>query len=153
MKKIILGFTISIVALNFTACNTKIPPAKKVDWNKDFTSISNKMLNKKIYQVPKEPVLKNKSFLFKATAEKIEDDLFENEAIVKLFLIAHNSSEISISGRKDLILEYANYFLKNGVNANIKLFPKSQILAKNINKVNIVFINKIQGDRYEKNSD
>lgn len=142
-KKILLSLT-AITILSFTGCSDKIPEAEKPQWEKKTALVINKefILNKE-YKVPKDPYLKNEKWTYQIVAEKENNNYFKNENIVKTFLIAHNSQEIILIGREDLIKDYKNYFLNNQVEANIKLQAVSP-LTKDYNKVNILFFNGIK---------
>ncbi len=140
MKNIIL---ISLIVVIFTGCSNKIPNAKPVKWQKDSAlTINKEFLLTKEFKVPKDPTLSKENWTYQKIAQKEGKYLFKNDDIVKTFLVAHNSSEIIIIGRKDLINEYKNYFSKNQVTANIKLQEVNPI-KKDFNKVNILFFNNI----------
>ena len=64
------------------------------------------------------------------------------EDLTKIFLVAHNSNEIIIIGRGDLIKEYQKYFLDNQVTANITLQEVNPV-KKDFSKVNIMFFNNL----------
>ena len=66
-----------------------------------------------------------------------------NTEIIKTFFIAHNSQEIVLIGREDLIKEYKKYFLDNQVTGNIKLQVINP-LEKDFEKINILFFNGIK---------
>lgn len=141
-NKIVIGLSI-VTALSFTACSNKIPDAEPVKWHKDSAlTINKEFLLTKDFKVPKDPSLKNENWTFQAIAQKQGKYLFKNEDITKIFLVAHNSSEIILVGRTDLVQEYKNYFLENQVTANIKLQEINPI-TKDFNKVNILFFNGI----------
>lgn len=136
-------FSSFLLLLSFTGCSDKIPDAQPVKWHKDSAlTINQEFLLTKEFKVPKDPHLKNQNWTFQATAQKSGKYLFKNEDITKIFLVAHNSSEIIIVGRGDLIKEYKNYFLDNQVTADIKL-QEVNPLSKDYNKVNILFFNGI----------
>ena len=141
-NKIFIGLSI-VTALSFTACSNKIPDAQAVKRHKNSAlTINKEFLLTKDFKVPKDPHLKNENWTFQAVAEKSGKYLFKNEDITKIFLVAHNSSEIILVGRGDLIKEYKNYFLENQVTAEIKL-QEVNPLSKDYDKVNILFFNGI----------
>ncbi|NAZ72147.1 cag pathogenicity island Cag12 family protein, partial [Vibrio toranzoniae] len=120
-NKILLSLT-ALAVLGFTGCSDKIPDAQPVKWHKDSAlTINQEFLLTKEFKVPKDPHLKNQNLTFQATAEKVVKYLFKNEDLRKIFLVAHNSNDIIIIGREDLIKEYQKYFLDNQVTANITL--------------------------------
>lgn len=136
-------FFSSLLLLSFAGCSNKIPDAEPVKWHKNSAlTINKEFLLTKDFKVPKDPSLKNENWTFQAVAQKQGKYLFKNEDITKIFLVAHNSSEIILVGRSDLVNEYKNYFLENQVTANIKLQEINPI-TKDFNKVNILFFNGI----------
>lgn len=141
-NKIAIGLSI-VTILSFAGCSDKIPDAEPVKWHKDSSlTINNEFLLTREFKVPKDPHLKNDNWTFQAIAQKDGKYLFKNEDITRIFLIAHNASEIILVGRADLIQEYKNYFLENQVTANIKLQVVEPV-EKDFNKVNILFFNGI----------
>ena len=141
-NKIVIGLSI-VTILSFAGCSDKIPDAQPVKWHKDSSlTINNEFLLTREFKVPKDPHLKNENWTFQAIAQKDGKYLFKNEDITRIFLIAHNASEIILVGRADLIQEYKNYFLENQVTANIKLQVVEPV-EKDFNKVNILFFNGI----------
>ncbi|MCG3667483.1 cag pathogenicity island Cag12 family protein [Aliarcobacter butzleri] len=141
-KKILLSLT-ALTILSFTGCSDKIPNAEPVKWHKDSAlTINQEFLLTKEFKVPKDPTLQYQNWTFQATAQKQGIYLFRNEDVAKTFLVAHNSSEIIIIGRENLIKEYKNYFLANQVTANIKLQAVKPIKS-DFDKVNILFFNNI----------
>lgn len=142
MKKQIL-LSLTALTILFIGCSEKIPDAEPVKWNKDSAlHINQEFLLTKEFKVPKDPALSNQNWTFQAVATKGKY-LFKNEDIAKIFLVAHNSSEIIIIGREDLINEYKNYFLENQVTTNIKLQAVKPI-AKDFDTVNILFFNNVK---------
>jgi len=141
MLKMILLSGISLLIL--AGCSNKVPEAEEVKkWNKNAgLSINHNLLMGKDYIVPKEPYLKNGNWTYQVNATKEGQELFKNEQIVETFLVAHNSKTIVIIGRKDLIKEYKNYFLSNGVTALIKEQQVTPI-KRDFNTVNILFFNQ-----------
>jgi len=143
MKKIIFSSLIAM-GLVFTGCSTKIPMPVNAQWdNESAISINNSLVFTKSYKVPKDSYLSNTNFTYQVIAQKKGIYLFENEQIAKTFLVAHNANKIIIIGKKDLVTEYKNYFLKNGVSAEIVEQSLSPI-DKDINFVNILFFNKVK---------
>lgn len=141
-KKILLSLTV-LTLLSFTGCSDKIPDAEPVKWHKDSAlTINKEFLLTKEFKVPKDPILHKQNWTYQAIAQKNGKYLFKNEDIAKTFLVAHNSQEMIIIGRPDLIQEYKNYFLENQVTANIKLQAIKPI-EKDFDKVNILFFNNI----------
>lgn len=141
MKNMITVSISVLVALGFSACSTKIPEAEPVKWQKDSAlTINQEFILTKDFKVPKDPYLKNRNWTYQATAKKFGKYLFKNEDLTKVFLTAHNASEIIIIGRESLINEYKDYFVANQVTANIKLQAVKPI-KEDYNSVNILFFN------------
>ncbi|MBL3519515.1 cag pathogenicity island protein [Arcobacter lanthieri] len=144
-NKILLSLTV-LAVFGFTGCSDKIPNAEPVKWHKDSAlTINKEFLLTKEFKVPKDPHLKNENWTFQATAQKNGKYLFKNEDLTKIFLVAHNSNEIIIIGRDNLIKEYEKYFLENQVAADIKLQTVNPI-NKDFDKVNILFFNNLNKD-------
>lgn len=144
MKKKILLSLAALTALSFTACSNKIPDAEKVVWERNTAlTINKEFILHKEYKVPKDPFLKNENWTYQIIAQKQGDNFFKNTEIVKMFFIAHNSQEIVLIGREDLIKEYKKYFLDNQVTGNINLQVINP-LEKDFEKVNILFFNGIK---------
>lgn len=142
MKKQIL-LSLTALTILFTGCSDKIPDAEPVKWNKDSAlHINQEFLLTKEFKVPKDPALSNQNWTFQAVATKSGKYFFKNEDIAKIFLVAHNSSEIIIIGRDGLIEEYKNYFLENQVTTDIKLQAVKPVV-KDFDKVNILFFNNV----------
>ena len=141
-----LAFNLGVlttIGFMMSGCSDKIPDAEPVKWHKDSAlTINQEFLLTKEFKVPKDPHLKNQNWTFQATAEKVGKYLFKNEDLVKIFLVAHNSNEIIIIGRSDLIKEYQKYFLDNQVTAKITLQEVNPV-QKDFGKVNIMFFNNL----------
>jgi len=94
------------------------------------------------FAVPKDPRLQYTPWTYQAVATKGKKYLFKNEDIVRVFLAAHNASEIIIIGRPNLIKEYKQYFLENQVTTPIRLQAVKPI-SRDYNTVNILFFNDV----------
>ena len=145
MKKLILSGVVAIGLVSLlTGCSDKIPEPEQVKWdNNSAITINKNLLFTKDFKVPKDPYLKNVNWTYQITATKTQNELFSNEQIVKTFLVAQNAQEIILIGRADLINEYKNYFLNNGVTAIVKEQPVKPIID-DFNTVNILFFNKVE---------
>ena len=127
----------------FMGCSSKAPDPVKLDNGSDVT-INQNLLLRRDKSVPLDPFLKANNWTYNIHAEKTTDgELFKNEQIVKLFLLAHNATKIIIVGSDNVVGEYETYLKSNGVTAPIEIQPLSSInLQKNL--VNILFFHKTE---------
>jgi len=140
-KKILIS--LGVLTLLITGCSNKIPDAKPVKWHKDSAlSINKEFTLQREFKVPKDPHLQYVPWTYQAIATKGKKYLFKNEDIIRVFLAAHNASEIIIIGRPNLIQEYKDYFVANQVTTNIKLQAVKPI-KEDYNTVNILFFNDV----------
>ncbi|MFA5428477.1 MAG: cag pathogenicity island Cag12 family protein [Sulfurimonas sp.] len=136
MEKIRL-FGAAALAVFLSACSSSLPQPESVkSWDQD-TTINHSLLKQNKSVVPKDPFLKNAHWAYKIKVNKRSGDLFTNEQIVKVFLVAHNASQIVIIGPETLAYEYKRYFVNNGVAAKIEIEPSSSSYAA----VDILFFN------------
>ena len=140
MKKISLSLAV-VASLMAVGCSA--PQPKKLD-NGTTLSINNLILERQYNFVPKDSFLSTQNWTYHIVVEKnsVEDDFIKNELVTKTFLLAHNASKIILIGRKDLIKDYKEYFIKNQVIVPIELQPINPYKEDN-NKVSILFFNKI----------
>lgn len=115
-------------------------------WDKK-TTVNNRLLERRSQSVPTDPYLKGLNWTYAVGARyEGNDDFFKNDQIVKVFLLAHNASKIVISGRAELIDQYKNYFISNGVSAEILL---EEISPDYCDTVTILLTNQQQGGKDE----
>jgi len=119
MKILNISLALASVAL-FVGCGAKNPP--KLQNNKNL-GINNSLLEQKYSFVPKDEFLSNENFVYELEAIPSGEYLIANELMVKTFLLAHNASKIIIIGDKNKIKQYKDYFLQNGVMADMYLQP------------------------------
>ncbi|AIR81562.1 Cag12 family protein (plasmid) [Campylobacter fetus subsp. venerealis 97/608] len=127
----------------FIGCSSKAPDPIRLDSGSDVT-INQNLLIRQDKSVPQDPFLKSNNWTYNIHAQKsIDGDLFKNEQVVKLFLLAHNATKIIIVGSDQVVGEYEAYLKSNGVTAPIEIQPVSSInLQKNF--VNILFFHKTE---------
>jgi cpp44 len=133
---------LSAAALLFIGCSSKAPDPVRLDDGSDIT-INQNLLARHDKSVPLDPFLKENNWTYNIHAQRSADgELFKNDQIVKLFLLAHNATNIIIVGSDEVTNEYKSYLKANGVTAPIEIQPVSSInLQKNL--VNILFFHKI----------
>lgn len=119
MKILNISLALASVAF-FVGCGAKNPP--KLQNNKNL-GINNSLLEQKYSFVPKDEFLSNANFVYELEAIPSGEYLITNELMVKTFLLAHNASKIIIIGDKNRIEQYKDYFLQNGVMADMYLQP------------------------------
>lgn len=129
-----------IIAVGFlVGCTSKAPDPVKLDDESAIKTVNQGLIESRISQVPKDPFLNDTDWTYQIVAEKKNNNLLANKQIVKTFYVAQNSQDIIIMGENDLIKEYSNYLLENGVRARIKLQP---VNYENQNIVNMLFFSK-----------
>lgn len=133
---------LSAAALLFIGCSSKAPDPVRLDDSSDIT-INQNLLARHDKSVPLDPFLKENNWTYNIHAQRSADgELFKNDQIVKLFLLAHNATNIIIVGSDEVTNEYKSYLKANGVTVPIEIQPVSSInLQKNL--VNILFFHKI----------
>lgn len=117
IAKIVLG-----VAVMFAIFGCSKKPVQ-IEWGAKSQSINNALLEERYNFVPKDKKLKESNWAYEVEARAKGDYLFENNQMVKVFLLAHNADRIIILGEKNLALQYRNYFKANGVTAYIDVQP------------------------------
>ena len=108
------------VMLAFSACSKQ---PTQIEWGAESKGINNAILEERYNFVPKDKKLKESNWAYEVEAQTKGDYLFENNQMVKVFLLAHNADKIIILGEKNLALQYRNYFKANGVTAYIDVQP------------------------------
>lgn len=135
MKKGIKVAAIVAVMLVISGCSKK---PVQIQWGANSQSINNALLEERYSFVPKDKKLKESNWAYEVEAQTKGDYLFENNQMVKVFLLAHNADKIIILGEKNLALQYRNYFKANGVTAYIDVQPVD--LARGLrDRVKIMF--------------
>lgn len=136
------ALALSAAALLFIGCSSKAPDPVRLDDGSDIT-INQNLLIRHDKSVPLDPFLKENNWTYNIHAQRSADgELFKNDQIVKLFLLAHSATNIIIVGSDEVTNEYKAYLKANGVTAPIEIQPVSSInLQKNL--VNILFFHKI----------
>lgn len=147
MSKVLkFGFCMAIGVI-LCGCGAKSP----AQLSGEQITINNSLLEKRYSFVPKDPYLSNQNYAYSMVLKPDGKYLIENDLVVKTFLLAHSSQKITLIGGKELIQKYKEYFLSNGVNAEIYLQPLET--NENINTLNelesvigdsvqIIFFNK-----------
>lgn len=129
---------LSAAALLFAGCSSKAPDPVRLDGGSSVT-INQNLLLRKDRVVPQDPFLKENNWTYNIHAKKqAGGELLASDQVVKTFLLAHNATKIIIVGSEAIGLEYKNFFISNGVTADIELQPVSSLdLQKDL--VNILF--------------
>ena len=137
MKKVLTSLALAgALGITLVGCGAKNPP--KLQNNKNL-GINNSLLEQKYSFVPKDEFLSNENSVYELEAIPSGEYLIANELMVKTFLLAHNASKIIIIGDKNRIEQYKDYFLQNGVMADMYLQP----LEDSENQfVKLLFFNK-----------
>ncbi|MGX7835296.1 cag pathogenicity island Cag12 family protein [Campylobacter fetus subsp. venerealis] len=137
------ALALSAATFLFIGCSSKAPDPVRLDGGSDVT-INQNLLLRHDKSVPLDPFLKANNWTYNIHAQKTaEGELFKNDQIVRLFLLAHNATKIIIVGSGNVTGEYQAYLKANGVTAPIEIQPVSSInLQKNF--VNILFFHKTE---------
>jgi len=85
-------------------------------WNINLDILSNKTR-----YVPKDKSINHSYWHYEQVQNRNSCLLFSDEQIVSNFYLAHNATDINITGNEETIEQYQQYFLKNQVTANINL--------------------------------
>ena len=92
MRKVLSVVAIVIVAVGFSAFGAKKP--KKLELTTRSVSINNALLDSRHTFVPKEyKTLKTSNWAYEIESEIKGDYFFDNNAMVKVFLLAHNADK------------------------------------------------------------
>lgn len=129
-------FLLGVAALMLSACGGAKKP---VSISGKQITINNALLEKKLSLVPKDPYLSKQNYAYEIFLKPSADGIYlvENDLVAKTFLLAHSSQKMTIIGSKHLITKYKDYFVKNGVNAEIYLQP-IEVVSKLNNECNCV---------------
>lgn len=136
MRKVLSVVAIVIVAVGFSACGAKKP--KKLELTTQSVSINNALLDSRHTFVPKDTKLKTSNWAYEIESEIKGDYFFDNNAMVKVFLLAHNADRIIILGEGRVAKQYRNYFRNNGVDAYIDV-QEIDMVPEYKNRVKIMF--------------
>ena len=130
-----------ILSLLLGACSK---PPKPVELEgTEAKTINQSLIEKHSQSTPQDPFLKTTDWTYNMYFSKQPNgDLIKNDDIVKAFYLAHNADEIIIIGDKSITWQYKNYFIKNGVSANIKLHPIAYVNHSK-QSVNVLFFHKV----------
>ncbi len=120
MKKVMQVAAAAAIVLAVSACSKK---PVQIEWGATSQSINNALLEQRYSFVPRDKKLKESNWAYEVEAQAKGDYLFENNQMVKVFLLAHNADKIIILGEKNLAIQYRNYFKANGVIAYIDVQP------------------------------
>ncbi|OBV30147.1 hypothetical protein BKN38_05215 [Helicobacter sp. CLO-3] len=135
MNKALVFSAVAAAMLAISGCSKK---PVQIEWKATSQSINNALLEERYSFVPKDKKLKESNWAYEVEAQAKGDYLFENNQMVKVFLLAHNADKIIILGEKNLALQYRNYFKANGVIAYIDVQPVD--LARGLrDRVKIMF--------------
>lgn len=127
---------IAVLAVGISGCGTKKPT--KLELTTQSVSINNALLDSKHTFVPKDARLKTSNWAYEIESEIKGDYFFENNAMVKVFLLAHNADRIIILGEGRVAKQYRNYFRNNGVDAYIDV-QEIDMKPEYKNRVKIMF--------------
>ncbi len=120
MKKSVICGAAIVTMIAMGGCSKK---PVQIEWGAKSQSINNALLEERYSFVPRDKKLKESNWAYEVEARAKGDYLFENNQMVKVFLLAHNADKIIILGEKNLALQYRNYFKANGVIAYIDVQP------------------------------
>lgn len=127
--------------LSLLIAGCSAPKAVELDGDSLIT-INEDLLKRKYYNVPLDPFLKETNWTYSALITKTDTGyILENDKIIKVFLVAHNADRIILNGTVDMTEEIRQYFIENGVKANIEISIVDSIKgSKNI--VNALFFHE-----------
>ena len=165
MKKSLICGAAIVAMVAISGCSKK---PVRIEWGATSQSINNALLEERYSFVPKDKKLKESNWAYEVEAQAKGDYLFENNQMVKVFLLAHNADKIIILGEKNLALQYRNYFKTNGVTAYVDVQPidlarglrdrvkimffSSKAMLDDDKEVNPLIINPIEEPNYPINS-
>ncbi len=165
MKRGMKIVAMAVAILAISGCSKK---PVQIEWGSKSQSINNALLEERYSFVPKDKKLKESNWAYEVEAQAKGDYLFENNQMVKVFLLAHNADKIIILGEKNLALQYRNYFKANGVTAYVDVQPidlarglrdrvkimffSSKATFNDNKEVNPLIINPIEEPNYPINS-
>lgn len=165
MKKSLICGAAIVAMVAISGCSKK---PVRIEWGATSQSINNALLEERYSFVPKDKKLKESNWAYEVEAQAKGDYLFENNQMVKVFLLAHNADKIIILGEKNLALQYRNYFKANGVTAYVDVQPidlarglrdrvkimffSSKATLDDNKEVNPLIINPIEEPNYPINS-
>lgn len=137
MKKTALSVAVVAgLAIAISGCGAKKP--QKLELTAQSVSINNALLDSRHTFVPKDAKLKTSNWAYEIESEIKGDYFFENNAMVKVFLLAHNADRIIILGEGRVAKQYRNYFRNNGVEAYIDV-QEIDMTPEYKNRVKIMF--------------
>lgn len=137
MNKTILTIGIgAFLTIGISGCSGKKP--NQLEFTTQAISINNALLDEKHTFVPKDAKLKLSNWAYEIESELHNDLFFENDAMVKVFLLAHNADRIIILGEGRVAKQYRNYFRNNGVEGMIDVQP-IDMTDEYKNRVKIMF--------------
>lgn len=117
--KIQILATICLGMMLINGCSA--PKVVKLDGDSLIT-INEDLLRYKKSNLPLDPFLKVTNWTYSALISKTKDGyILENDDVVKVFLVAHNADRIILNGTADMTKEIKQYFIDNGVKANIEI--------------------------------
>lgn len=124
----------ALAALSLSACGVKKP----VSVGGEQVSINNTLLEERYNFVPKDPYLKEQNYAYSMILTPNHNYLIDNDLVVKTFLLAHSSQKITLIGKEQQIQKYRDYFIENGVSAEIYLQPVEDLRAENESSHNLL---------------
>ena len=129
------------VGLSLLVVGCSAPKAVELDGDSLIT-INEDLLKRRHYNVPLDPFLKETNWTYSALITKTDTGyILENDKIIKVFLVAHNADRIILNGTTEMTQEIKQYFIDNGVKANIEISIVDSIKgSKNI--VNALFFHE-----------
>ena len=135
MKKSLICGAAIVAMVAISGCSKK---PVRIEWGATSQSINNALLEERYSFVPKDKKLKESNWAYEVEAQAKGDYLFENNQMVKVFLLAHNADKIIILGEKNLALQYRNF--------------SSKAMLDDDKEVNPLIINPIEEPNYPINS-
>ena len=137
LKNGVISLIAGLVLLN--GCSK--PPEPVVLDGTEAVTINQELIAEHSKSVPKDPFLKQVDWTYNMYFHKQGDRFIADDDVVKAFYLAHNADRMIIIGNSDITGQYKEYFLRNGVEADIELHP---IYMVNHSKetVNVLFFHK-----------
>jgi len=110
-------------------------------------NINLNILSNKTKYVPKDRSINYVHWHYKQVQNKNSCLFFSSNQLVTNFYLAHNATDINITGNEQTIEQYKKYFLKNQVTANINLIS---VELEPCSRVVIDYVNEPKKEKHEK---
>lgn len=125
------------LVLLFTGCS-KPPKPVELDSGSNV-AINHNLITNKVYSVPQDYFLKNNNWTYNVYLSPVDENtLIKNDLVVKTFYLAHNADKLIILGYGPLAQKYKNYFIENGVKAEIEIRPLD-LISHRKDLVNVLY--------------